>query len=230
MGGYWSMRITSIRLIDGTKNFQSIIGALYYLDLAISGLEMRGIKAGKKWIDIIKHLFNVRTSKKEQDITKYDNYIYSIFNSFVKQKRKLKFNIYRLSGCNRDFRNVIMGKFVKFDGSIKSMVNDRDNANLPKKELFTIFDNVDEMELNLYHPDYLYPISLVSLLSIIKSNPSLQKVVRIILGYYKDESKIRSLYSISRDCDFDSKIQTAYQNAGYSIIYYDLYCYIKKRV
>ena len=43
-GGYWLIKIASIRLIEDDKKFERIIGALYYLDMAISGMDMYGSK------------------------------------------------------------------------------------------------------------------------------------------------------------------------------------------
>ena len=138
--------------------------------------------------------------------------------------------------CNKDFRNLIIDEFKgtnpKQDiATIRSMVNDADNINLPKKEILTVFHNVQElgMNLNAFFGD-IYPISLSSLLSIIKSSPSLQ-LIRICLvhpGYYPH---LRELYEISME------LEAKYDNAGYSIhlekngkLYGDgIYCIIKKK-
>ena len=125
-------------------------------------------------------------SKKAEDIIKYDNYIYSTIKCFVKRKTKLQFDMEELSYCNEDFRNLIIGELIKIDmhqekdiATIRSMVNDGDNINLPKQEVFSVFHNVQELGLKLYG-SYLFPISLSSLLCIINSIPSLQ-LIRIHL-------------------------------------------------
>ena len=214
-GGYWPIRIISIRLIKESQNFQVIIGALYYLDMAISGMEMYVIKFNIKWIGIIKDLFDFIISEKEENILKYDNYIYSTFKCFVKQKTKLVFVPDALSFGNIDFRNLIMGQLVKTDANeeierMKGMICDINDSNLPKKQVLTIFENVQQLDLDLYEEDGLYIISLLSLLSNIISHSSL-KMVRIRLGYYKYNWKIRSLYSISKE------MERKYENVGYNI-------------
>ena len=233
-GGYHPIKITSIRLIKDNKNFESIIGALYYLDMVISGMYMSKIRENAKWIAIIKYLFDVLISKKEEDIIKYDNYIYSTFACFVKQKTKLEFHISQISNyCSEDFRNLIIGEFKEIDPqetdivTIRSMINDGDIINFPKKEIFNVFHNVEESGLSLFSRHYLYPISLSSLLPIIKSNPSL-KLIRILLV----NSPPGELYGISTD------LRAKYENAGYSIhleekkgLYYGsgIYCIIKNK-
>ena len=212
------MSITSIRLIDGNRNFESIIGALHYLDLAISGMEMDGMTANKKWIGMIKHLFDTRICNKQENGKKYDAYIYSTFESFVKHKRRLAFNMLTLSyNCDTHFRNLFMDPMASIDlsqdiATIKSMVNSIDYTNLPKKEVLRIFENVRRLEIWTYLNgfDEMYIISLSSLLSVIESYPSLQIVI-IGLGNKKYASKIRVLYSLSNE------IKTEYENAGYDI-------------
>ena len=214
MGGYWSIRITSIRLIQDNKCFELIVGALYCLDNAISR-SIYGIKWDNKFIGIIRHLFDVKKAKNGEDIMKYDNYIYSTFDCFVKQKRKMMLRMGDLEGCYTDLRNLIFGEIKKIDASddiarMKTIVNGADDDNLPKQELLIIFDNVQELMVHLFHRGYFYPISLLSLLSIIKSHPSME-MVNIYLGSAKHNDLIRSLYSLS------SSLKAKYKNAGYSI-------------
>ena len=155
------------------------------------GYDGNKIKVNVKWIGIIKYLFDVAISKKEDDPMKYDKYIYSTFECFVKQKTKLEFDMTQLSNyCSKDFRNLMIGKLKRADRRydvvrIRSMVNDGDNINLPKKEIFNVFYNVHELGLDLGGGWGLYPISLSSLLLIIKSNPSLQ-LIRIRLVHLRN--------------------------------------------
>ena len=202
-------------MIEDNKNFEHVIGALYYLDMMISAMDTQYTTADIKWIGIIKHLFDFVISEKKQDIMKYDNYIHSTFECFIKQIRRLRLSLRDLSYCDADFANLIMGQIEMIDAAqdietIKSMVNGTDNANLPKKEVLKIFENVEEFELYLdFHGD-LYVISLSSLLSIIRLHPSI-RMVKVVLGYPKYISKIQSVYSLSME------IKTKYRNAGFNI-------------
>ena len=72
--------------------------------------------------------------------------------------------MYMLSDFNEDFRSLIIGESIKTDLKqdivrTRSMVNDGDNINLPKKEIFHVFRNVHELGLNLQLGPHLYPIS-----------------------------------------------------------------------
>ena len=217
-GGYWPIQIISIRLIKQAKKFQVIIGALYYLDIAIStswgyGDAENMIKVNPQWIGIIKDLFDFIISQKEENIGKYDNYIFSTFKCFVEHKRKLMIGLDDLLLFNKDFRNLIMGQLMSTHyekdsiSKMKGMITDINDMNLPKKQFLTIFHNLQQLELYLSSNLYFYIISLSSLSSIIKSHPSL-KMVRIDLGY---GSKIRSLYSLSEE------MKKRYEHVGYNI-------------
>ena len=205
-------------MIQGNTNFEDVIGAMYYLDLIISGMvmTMSRVKVNEKWYLILKHLFDVAIQGRKQDIRKYDDYIYSTFECSVKYKRRLWLIPRFLSlYCNIDFINLIMGQLVKTDHTedittIKSMVNAAENTNLPKKEALMIFENVKELFLSLDDDLFLYIISLSSLLSIIKLHPSIQ-VVLIELGHPKYNSLVRSVYYLSK------QIRTKYKSAGYDI-------------
>ena len=82
-----------------------------------------------KWINIIKHLFDVSISTQKQDVIKYDDYMYSTFECFVKQKRRADFRLSNLSYCKEDVRNLIIVKIIETDARqevtrIRTMVND----------------------------------------------------------------------------------------------------------
>ena len=234
MGGYWPIRITSIRLIEETKNFKLIIGALYYLDAALSGRNMMNRReVNKKWTGIIKDLFAQTTSEKVENTKKYDNYVYSSFDCFVKHKTKLVFNLECLLCCNLNFRNLVLGQLLKISGwediaLIKEMLKNRMDMNLPKKQVLTIFHNVQQLELDLNNYPYLHVISLSSLLSNIRSHPSL-KMVGITLGYGRYNDSLRSLYSYA----LSPEMRRKYENAGYNIHLEermgDIYCVIKRK-
>ena len=205
---------------------------MYYLDLVISGRDIADIEVNAEWIAIIKHLFGKKISENPQIISKYDDYIFSTFECFIKQKDELRFDMYWLSVCDTDFVNLIMNELIKIDArqdiaTMKVVVNGEDDTNLPKKEVLSIFENVQILELDLFDPDYLYIISLSSLLSIIISHPSME-MVRILLGHHTYNHKLRSLYSLSME------MKIKYENVGYTIDLKEeqqyIVCVIKRNV
>ena len=153
-------------------------------------------------------------SEKAENIRKYDNYIYSTLKCFVKHKQELKFGMVWLSGGNVDVLNLIMGELVEIDPrkedivKMKGMINDKNDINLPKKQVLTIFYNVQRLSLDL-SGKIRVNLSLLSL-SIIKSHASL-KMVTIKLGYPKYNDIIYSLYALSKE------MKRKYENVGYNI-------------
>ena len=110
------------------------------------------------------------------------------------------------------------------------MVSDINDINLPKKQVLSIFYTVQQLELYLLGLcDGLYIISLSSLLSNIESHPSI-RMVRILLGDYRFNSAIRTLYSLSPE------MKRQYENTGYNINFeggeddsHGIYCVIKRK-
>ena len=177
------------------------------------------IKVNFEWIPIIRDLFDFMIRPKEENIRKYDNYIYSSFKCFVKHKRKLKFILKDLSHCNICFVNLIIHQLAATNKEedievLKGMVSYMGDINLPKKQVLTMFENVEQLELDLSHSvcdiGKVYVISLSSLLSNIKSHCSLKRVT-ITLGSWKFTEVVRSLYSLSEE------MKRKYKSAGYII-------------
>ena len=243
VGGYWPIRIVSIRLIEENKNFENIISTLYYLDFIISGGEMhwktRLKPINKQMTLILRHLFDATISKKK-NVIKYHKYIHSTFDSFVKQKTSLKLNYGMLQATNPDFVDLFMNPRLKFDAaqdiaSIESIVKSPDCGmpmNLPKQEVLNIFVNVEELTLTLLpiQPSKIYPIPLLSLLSIIKSHPAMEMVSLMLgSGWSRYISAIDSVYASSLEMNMKSK----YENAGYDIHLEEqdrqMYCVIKRK-
>ena len=67
-----------------------------------------------KWSDILCHLFSRYSSINKNRMDKYDPYIYSTFESFVKAKKKLKFTVNSLiEHADPRIRDMIMHRVIK---------------------------------------------------------------------------------------------------------------------
>ena len=136
-----------------------------------------------------------------------------------------------LRGCNIDFRNLIMGKLVKIHEeedieNVKKMMSSINDINLPKKQVLTIFNNVKQLELDLFVLDNGYLVSLSSLISCIRSYPSL-KMVRIDMG----EGAIIPSYYLTQEMKLLEELKQKYENVGYNIHMigtYRMSCVIKR--
>ena len=71
----------------------------------ITGTSVHRIKVNSKWFGILKHLFEITRSKNKDSMNKYDDYIYSTFECFVKSKTRLHFSHYWLEGADENIRD-----------------------------------------------------------------------------------------------------------------------------
>ena len=91
--GKWSMALSEIQDVD---QFDDLSVGLFHLDDMLSGKKMEKEKMVlAEEISILKSLFDYASGKDTE--TKYPDYIYSAFKSYVEQKTHIK-DLYYLDG------------------------------------------------------------------------------------------------------------------------------------
>ena len=203
-----------MRLIRTQKNFELIIKALYCLDSMISNGfvdDNLWAKIKTKHVNILKHL----TQNKSRN--KYDNYVYDTFDCFIRNKHfiHIRVNIIAKSSVNKQMRELIMNpidswKDANYAKGVKIAPRRRkERANLFKRKLFDIFKFAKKVMLQTCYEDYLWKISLWSVLDIIK-RCSLDEII-LELGLQKDYKKLLKIYPISKE------LIKKYKEANYDI-------------
>eukprot|EP01084_Bolivina_argentea_P063326 115665_1 len=184
IGGFYYMKIESVRVRATNDNYEKIIRSLCYLDIIITGgneYMVKRSKIGKNGVLVIENLFN-HALNKETSIT-LDRYIYDSFASFTHNKTQIVLDFHGLKHANKEIRDLIVHEF-------KSTKTAKKKSNLLRLEMLLIFKNVNTIIItaNASHdvdqegwgPDYTYreqhSISIGGLLSLMDSR-SLDKVV-----------------------------------------------------
>merc|ERR1712228_605586 len=60
IGGFWRIRVQSVKLLETKQNFAEFIAPLYYLDEMLTGANMTELKYPKNAKGVIKHLFKYK--------------------------------------------------------------------------------------------------------------------------------------------------------------------------
>ena len=194
--------------METSKNFEKLIKILYCFDSITSGQwvdDKLWNNMTKSDVNILSHLFDIYCSKEHN--RKYDGYIYQTYQCFIKHKQQIHIRLYYIDDINEDMRNLIMHPMEDDDKSIGRICGDV--TNLFRKKLLEIFHYATKIVFDLSDYNYVYRISLESLLSIIEKS-SVEEIV-LVLGYQSDYNKLCSIYPLSEE------LKERYNKAKYNI-------------
>eukprot|EP01084_Bolivina_argentea_P085065 153774_1 len=85
-GGWWCIRIDSIRVRSTNQNFEIYIKSLYCLDLLITGSNIKKSVSKDNFL-IIKHLIDNYLCK--ETTAKFEHYVHATFQCFVESKKQI---------------------------------------------------------------------------------------------------------------------------------------------
>eukprot|EP01084_Bolivina_argentea_P297768 513047_1 len=191
VGGYYYMRIESVRVRSTKTNYEDIIYALFYLDQIINGDNVRvnNLKVSKFEILAVKHLFD-RKIKPTETAAKFDNYIYDTFATFAHHKTQITLNFTcSAEDANSNFLDLFMHPRSRGTDFRK----DNDCSNLLKSKIFQVFPNLNT--LNIVTGYNHYSISMIALLSLLELG-SLDKITVIAGSDSKENNWIYSLWHL----------------------------------
>ena len=160
------------------------------------------ISDNAKDVSILRGLFNSCLSKQEYV---GNQYIWNIFNSFINHKQEIKIDIDQLDeNCeNKQLLQLILSEIVKQEDKKEEYCSDKyKNKNLLKPQILSIFKNVTYLYIECLY----YPLSLESLLSLIKDTQI--KNVYIWGQYWLEKVKEMSSFN---------DISSRYTNANFNM-------------
>ncbi len=181
------MKIESVKVKNTNNNYQKIIYALVYLDMCITGGEVKDIKVSQHDILVIKNLFS--NILNETTTVTFDKYILDTFDAFIQHKKRVYLAFNRLEHANSDIRDLLMNKMEK--GIDKTRKED-DFTNLFHSQLLSIFKNVKVMRI---WTSTEYCLSMIGLLSLIQSS-SLDKITVVSSG---KDNWIKKLWNAEKE-------------------------------
>eukprot|EP01083_Nonionella_stella_P310742 1105385_1 len=139
-GGYYTIRVESIRNMETQKNYEDVFRAMYIFDCMLSGVAISGLKIKKNDKIIMERLLE------KTDLEAFDPYIVSTFKAYAAWKRSITIMMFDLYKCfkGQDMYHLVIPSDLDVC-SIEDDVNDYHNlstCNLVSSNLFKIFSNV----------------------------------------------------------------------------------------
>ena len=152
MGGYYRIKLCSIRNINTNENFQNFFEPLYYFDCMVNGTdfgEENTPKITKKHKQILQRLIDHKLGIKENASMKY---IKDTFEGFVSHKTELIFNLDNISEYLYELASIIMEPLYGRESDKKKRKKSGaraivkvGNENVFKQIIFKIFKNVNQI-------------------------------------------------------------------------------------
>ena len=165
IGGFWRIRVQSVRLLQTKQNFESFIQPLYYLDAMLTArANMNNLKPGKNAKEVIEHLFKWKLGQNPEP--KMDNYLYETFEAFVRNKEHIMIDIEYLSYAKESMYKLIMHSIEK-ENKVK---DDSDGTNLIRDELATIFQKAKTVHIDAGSACDQCSFSLIGFLSVLQTS------------------------------------------------------------
>eukprot|EP01084_Bolivina_argentea_P261910 442778_1 len=188
VGGYYYMKLESVRIRDTKQNFEEFVHRLHYLDNMLTGGRQRNDKLDTRDISMMKRLLN-------NDFTSIDNYICDTFATFLQSKKCIILDLHELSYVDHTIRNLIMHDLDESNDKRE----DNDVTNLLRTELLMKFENVQTVIIISTHPlgTISYSLGMISLLQMIKS-ASLDRVI-VKAETYCGHNWIKSLWDSEQE-------------------------------
>merc|ERR1712228_1046894 len=163
IGGYYRIRVQSIRLTQTKQNFESFIAPLYYLDAMLTGV-LIGFKYPKNAKGVIEHLFKYVLGQNPQP--KMDKYLYETFDAFVQNKEHIIIDSFSLQRATESMCKLIMHSLVGRDDN--KYKNDNDKTNLVRSELAAIFPKAKAVHIDAGSGTSQFSFSLIGFLSVLQ--------------------------------------------------------------
>merc|ERR1712228_871055 len=173
IGGFWRIRVQSIKLLKTKQNFSNFIAPLYYLDAMITGA-YDFPKYPKNAKGVIDHLFQYKLGQNPE--AKMDNYLYETFDAFVQNKEHIVIDLLFLRNAKESMYKLITHSIEQGE----ELKDDSDKTNLIQSVFAAIFKKAE----TVYIDATLCSFSLIGFLCVLQES-EWQKVI-IKAGWISD--------------------------------------------
>merc|ERR1712228_848443 len=187
IGGFYRIKVESIRLTKTKENFETFFVSLFYFDAMVTAKSgMIKLKINSNQRGVIKSLIKWRLEQKKDP--KMNEYLYQTFDAYTKNKKQIEINYYYLSFARESMYNLIVHS-LEYGAKPK---HENDTVNLLRlEELGKIFQNVKTVHIGYNRSQY--PFSLIAFLRLIQST----KWQQVIIKAYGANNWISELWKAS---------------------------------
>eukprot|EP01084_Bolivina_argentea_P158021 275313_1 len=179
-GGFYYVKIQSVRVRPTKQNFEEFINAMYYLDTMLTGGRQDNIPTNTTDINVIKTLVdNILGNTRKITMQKY---VFDTFDAFIANKKHVTLDLVELASADHQIRDLIMHPLDERKPWEESKRADSDTSNLFRKVLLLVFTNVQTIIINTSFRHASYSLSMMCLLSIFQmideeTNGSLNEII-----------------------------------------------------
>merc|ERR1712228_62663 len=173
IGGFWRIKVESIRLTKSKKNFETFFVSLFYFDAMVTAKRgMDDLKINSNQRGVIKSLIKWRLGQKKDP--KMNEYLYQTFDAYTNRKKQIEIDFLYLSDAKESMYNLIVHSLE--EGAESKDENDTVNLLLP--ELGKIFQNVKSVHIDAGWGDDQFPFSLFAFLRLVQATKWQQVTIK----------------------------------------------------
>ena len=200
-GGLWRIRVESVRVVKGWKNYQAFFNAMWQFDAMISGDYMGPPKINKATStdkDIMTSLIEHKLKGKINMNEEFDQYVLDTFDAYCYNKKTVILFLFKFGICWFKGLEKLLFHSLKKDADI----DNKSKINLVNDKIFIIFKQLETVRINTEKEDY--PFSLTALLSVWTSTGSRSKIV--ITARHRNKYSNGRSWIYEAFCSMKSKI------------------------
>eukprot|EP01083_Nonionella_stella_P015938 44583_1 len=169
-GGYYRIRIESIRNISTCENFKKYIKPLFYFDEMINGSDALGSgkdTISKRDLKVLQSLIEIECSAINEQ--RMEPYVMKTFHLFCLKKTQIIINLCFMDLYFKSLSPLLMKDIERDTVDVANWRNDMSSNNLFKRTIFSLFRNLKEIIIytTANMVDLVFSFSLKSLFSLI---------------------------------------------------------------
>jgi len=162
-GGFYTMKVANLRLVETNENMKTFMKALFAFDKISKGYFADNVSQKSEFI--IEHLIKQKL-KRESNVT-FHHFIFDCFHAFTENKKQIDINLWSLNGNKCKMTDFIFHPLEKRKAKDDTRRGDDDFHNLIRADLFDIFPNVETMNIVSADDNRSNSFSLIAFLNIL---------------------------------------------------------------
>eukprot|EP01084_Bolivina_argentea_P012780 23922_1 len=143
IGGYYQMKLETIIIVDGSRNYGTLFKPLWYFDCMISGTDMKTAKMNitEKHFKLLGKLINHKLDIVQNSC---DSYMNDTFLAFTNSKTEVIFNLHHMNVYFKKLNELVMHPLAKYKVNMEQE-RKKEHQNLFREIAVKLFKNVTKI-------------------------------------------------------------------------------------
>ena len=197
-GGFCSILLETIRIIDGNRNYETELKALAAADMILSDGTFDPENMSRQELLVMQGLFT------PSKLPLFDDYIHDMVKSYIRCKKNIVINIDFLQYVWREIPGLVFQDEVKFEETTSNNWdpnNPLSRNNLLSPNIFEYLPKVKDIKIKTRYGDEeekSFPFDMYEFIETMKDIQSWKKIViqQVMIGKeYEDKSWINKLWT-----------------------------------